>query len=140
MDTPGPSILLFDGHCNLCSGTVRFILKRDSRKRFRYAPLGGPTSLSILEGTGYDVQHMESFILVEDGKLWQRSTAALRMARKLDGAWPLLYGFMIVPRPIRDAVYDLVSRNRYRWFGKKEACWLPRKEWESLFPDGLSNG
>jgi predicted DCC family thiol-disulfide oxidoreductase YuxK len=138
MDAPLPSILLFDGHCNLCSGTVRFILKRDRKRRFRYAPLGGPSSVALLAGTGLDIRHMDSFVLSEDGGLWQRSTAALRIARQLDGAWPILYAFIIVPRPVRDAVYDFISRNRYRWFGKRETCWLPRKEWEPLFPDGIS--
>jgi predicted DCC family thiol-disulfide oxidoreductase YuxK len=140
METADASLVLFDGLCNLCSGTVRFILKRDRRLRFRYAPLDGPTASRILSSPGADDGGGESFILYENGRIWRKSTAALRVARKLDGAWPLLYAFIFVPPFMRDAVYDLVAANRYRWFGKKDSCWMPRPEWARLFPDLSGDG
>jgi predicted DCC family thiol-disulfide oxidoreductase YuxK len=78
-------------------------------------------------------QHYKTFIVEEDGKIFTRSTAALRVFKLLGGSWSLLYAFIIIPAFIRDAVYNFISENRYKWFGKKEACWLPKPEWEKRF-------
>ena len=134
MEANAPLLILFDGHCNLCSGAVKFIYHRDSRHVFRFAPLSGPTAERIMQGSSPG-DRPDSFVLVEGDRIHFRSTAALRVAKRLDGAWPLLYAFILVPGPIRDAVYRLISRKRYGWFGKRDTCFLPPPGWEEWFPD-----
>jgi predicted DCC family thiol-disulfide oxidoreductase YuxK len=129
---PSP-VIYFDGVCNLCTGTVQFVLKRDKRKIFRFASLQGEGGRKMLDDHELPAQHYQTFILKEGGKIFTRSTAALRVFKLLGGAWSLLYVFMIIPAFIRDAVYNFISNNRYRWFGKKEECWLPSPEWENRF-------
>jgi predicted DCC family thiol-disulfide oxidoreductase YuxK len=126
-------LILFDGVCNLCSSSVQFIIRRDPRKRFRFASLQSPTGQQLLKKFSLSQTEMHSIILVRDYHYAQRSDAALEIARQLSGLWPLLYVFKIVPRIIRDAVYNLISRNRYRFFGKKDACWLPTPDLKSRF-------
>ncbi len=130
----GP-VIIFDGVCNLCNKSVQFILKRDRKKQFRFTTLQGKTAQSLLYKSGLTTDELNSFILVEKGKIYTRSTGALRLCRKLSGAWPLLYAFMIVPRFIRDAVYKWIARNRYKWFGKKETCMIPDASIKSRFLD-----
>ena len=128
-----PPIVLFDGVCNLCNGSVQFLLKRDREGRFRFAALQSDTGRSLLAEHGLDPNALSSVVLIEDGKIWQESSAALRIARYLPGAWKLLRVFAAVPRPLRDAVYRWIARNRYRWFGKTETCWLPTPELKARF-------
>lgn len=126
-------IVLFDGVCNLCSGSVQFLLKRDPEGRFRFAPLQSDVGRSLLAEHGLAVDRLSSVVLIEDGRAWQESAAALRIARHLPGPWKLLRFFAIFPRPLRDLVYRWIARNRYRWFGKTESCWLPTPELRSRF-------
>lgn len=126
-------IVLFDGVCNLCSGSVQFILKRDPEARFRFASLQSEVGQTIQAEHGLDSGALSSVLLLEDGRLYRESAAALRIARHLPGAWKLLAAFKIVPRPIRDGLYRLIARNRYRWFGKSETCWLPTPELRGRF-------
>ena len=126
-------IILFDGICNLCTGSVQFILKRDKKKKFFFGSLQGQAGQDYRRKFQLPANTLNSFMLIEGEKLYTRSTAALRMARHLGGGWSLLYAFIIVPRFIRDGVYDLIARNRYRWFGQKETCWLPTPELKSRF-------
>jgi len=126
-------IVLFDGVCNLCSGSVQFVLKRDLEGRFRFASLQSEAGRSLMLEHGLDPDALSSVVLVEDGRAYQESSAALRIARHLPGAWKLLRVFAVVPRPLRDAVYRLIARHRYRWFGKTEACWLPTPELRARF-------
>jgi len=128
-------IILFDGVCNLCSSSVQFIIKRDTKNQFHFASLQGRTGQEYLRRFRLPENTFNSFILVEEDHCYTRSTAALRIARSLDGAWPILYAFMIVPRFIRDGVYDIIARNRYRWFGKKEECWVPTPALRAKFLD-----
>lgn len=137
METPPSLLVLFDGHCNLCSGTVKFILARDRRHRFRFAPLSGPTAKRVLEENTPD-RVPDSILFLEGDTLFEGSTAALHIARWLDGPWPLAYALIVVPQPVREAVYRFVARNRYRWFGKRETCWMPRPEWQDRFPDDIT--
>lgn len=116
-------VILFDGVCNLCHGAVRFIIRRDRAARFRFASLQSDTGRR-LAGPGLPAEP-DSILLFEEGRRYDRSTAALRIARRLDGAWPLLYAFIVIPRPLRDAVYAWIARHRYRWFGRLETCPLP---------------
>lgn len=126
-------VILFDGYCNLCNGAVQFTINRDRKNVFRFAPLQSDYAIKALASFQLESSLGDSFILLEDGKVYQRSTAALRVARKLNGLWPLLYYFIVVPRFIRDGVYNFVARNRYRWFGKQETCWVPTPELKAKF-------
>ena len=117
----GGAVVLFDGVCNLCHASVLFVIDRDPRAHFAFAALQGEEA------------ELGSVLLVEGGRVYARSTAALRIARRLRGAWPLLSVLVVVPRPIRDAVYDWIARNRYRWFGRQEACRIPTPELRSRF-------
>ena len=131
-------IVFFDGECNLCNGTVQFILDRDGAGRFFFAPLqSGAASELLGEQAGTDTGTM---ILLEDGRLYERSSAALRIARHLGGLWPLAYGLIIIPWPLRDMVYNFLARNRYRWFGKAEQCRLMTPEVRERFLYDSSGG
>ncbi len=127
------SAVLFDGVCNLCNGSVGFIIKRDPRSVFRFAPLQSDISKSILQEFGLSNDSLDTFVLVEDGKCYVRSEAALRVARRLGGVWGLFYAFIIIPRPLRDYVYGIVARHRYKWFGKREECMVPEPEHRERF-------
>lgn len=126
-------VILFDGVCNLCSSSVQFIIRNDPKKYFRFASLQSNFGQSVLKQFNLPSNELNSFILFHKGKIAIKSTGALEVAKRLLGAWPLLYIFIIVPAFIRDAVYEFIGRNRYKWFGKKETCWLPTAEINSLF-------
>ncbi|MBZ0117075.1 MAG: thiol-disulfide oxidoreductase DCC family protein [Sandaracinaceae bacterium] len=130
-----PAIVLFDGVCNLCNGAVQFILDRDPKEYFRFASLQSERGVSLLREHGIAVPEgdPESFVLVENGRAYERSTAALRIARHLRGIYKLLWVFSIVPRPLRDLVYRFIARHRYRWFGKSEVCRVPTPELRARF-------
>lgn len=126
-------LLLFDGMCNLCTGSVQFIIKRDPTAKLSFAALQSKVGQHILEQFNLPQNELKSLVFYENGKVYTRSTGALRVAKHLSGLWPLLYVLMLFPRFIRDAVYDWVGRNRYRWFGKKTTCWMPTPELNSRF-------
>jgi predicted DCC family thiol-disulfide oxidoreductase YuxK len=126
-------IVLFDGVCHLCTGSVQFIIRRDKRKKFRFASLQSDVGRRLVAEHGLDPAAVDTVVLIEDGRAFARSAAAVRIARHLDGAWKLAAAFWIVPRPLRDFLYRLLARFRYRWFGKHEACWLPTPELRSRF-------
>ena len=126
-------VIFFDGVCNLCNGAVQFTIERDLKNIFRFASLQSEYAKTALTPFNVSPEELDSFILLENGKVYKRSTAALRVAKKLNGLWPLLYGFIIVPRFIRDAVYNYVGKNRYKWFGKQESCWVPTPALKSKF-------
>lgn len=126
-------IILFDGVCNLCNASVQFVIRHDPQARFKFAALQSATAEKLLQNCAVDRASLDSVILVEDGHVYIESDAALRIARKLSGGWSLLAGFSIVPRPIRDAVYRLIARNRYRWFGKQESCMMPTPDLRARF-------
>ncbi|TBL78660.1 thiol-disulfide oxidoreductase DCC family protein [Paenibacillus thalictri] len=128
------AIVLYDGVCGLCNGVVQFLLKRDRKMKFRFAALESEYGQKLLQRLELPAD-LSSFVLVESGRAYLKSTAAMRLCRKLPGLWPLLSVGHLVPRPMRDGVYDLVARNRYRWFGKHDACPLPRPEWRERFLD-----
>ncbi|MBL7745479.1 MAG: thiol-disulfide oxidoreductase DCC family protein [Chitinophagaceae bacterium] len=134
MNTEYP-VVLFDGVCNLCNRSVQFIIKRDKQKKIRFASLQGKKGQALLQQFSLPVNNLNSFVLAEGDKVYRRSSAALRVARHLGGGWKLLYGFMIVPPFIRDAVYTLIAQNRYRWFGKREECMVPAPELKDRFLD-----
>ncbi len=126
-------IVLFDGVCNLCNSSVQFIIKRDKKKQFLFASLQGKFGQEFLKKNNLPADNFNSFILLEDEKIFIRSSGALRMLKHLGGGLSLLYGFIIVPKFVRDAVYNLIAKNRYKWFGKKEECWLPTPDLKARF-------
>ena len=126
-------IVLFDGVCNLCNATVTFIIRRDRKKIFRFAPLQSPVGESIKVACGFSKDELESVILKVDGKVYKKSDAALQIAKRLDGLWPVFFIFYFIPSFLRDPIYDLVARYRYRWFGKRESCMIPDPDLRSRF-------
>lgn len=129
-------VILFDGVCNLCNASVDFVVRRDRRVRFRLAPLQSQVARELVGARRATDTMPDSVVLVErDGRVFTRSTAALRIVRRLRFPWPLLYVFVLVPRPLRDIVYDWIARNRYRWFGVRDTCRLPTPEERSRFLD-----
>ncbi len=128
------AIVLFDGVCNLCNGLVQFVIRRDpAPARFRFAALQSNAGQQLLREHGLSTVDLDTFVLVEAGVARVRSTAALRLLKRLGLPWSLAWSFIIVPRPLRDAVYRFVARNRYRWFGVRESCMVPTPELRSRF-------
>jgi len=128
-------IILFDGVCNLCNGAVQFILKRDKKDQFVFGSLQGSAGQAFLRQQSLPTIGFDSFILLDNGKVYTQSTAALKVLNYLGRGWQLLYAFMIVPPFIRNGIYNLVAKNRYRWFGKREACMVPEPRWTQRFLD-----
>jgi predicted DCC family thiol-disulfide oxidoreductase YuxK len=128
-------IILFDGVCNLCSSSVQYIIKRDKRNLFRFASLQSDVGQTILAKHNLSTSALDSFLLVQGGKTYKKSTGALRVAKQLSGLSKLSYAFIIIPEFIRDSVYTFIGNHRYKWFGKKESCWLPTAELRSKFLD-----
>jgi len=126
-------IILFDGVCNLCNAAVTFIIKRDKNDVFRYAALQSDVAAGLVDRHGINTSKMDSIILIENEKNFTKSTAALRIARDLSGGYPLLYCFMILPKFIRDRMYDGIAKNRYTWFGKRQECMIPTPELKAKF-------
>jgi predicted DCC family thiol-disulfide oxidoreductase YuxK len=133
MMTADNPVILFDGVCNLCNSSVQFVLRRDKKKQFLFGSLQGRYGQQVLNELNMPADDLHSFILKENNAVYTKSTAALRVLKILGGGWKFLYIFIIVPRFIRDGVYGFIARNRYRWFGKKEACWVPTPELKSRF-------
>lgn len=136
MSAPDPAahpIVLFDGVCNLCHGAVRFLLERDPAARLRFASLQSGVGRALLAEHGIDADALDTIVLVDADGAHLRSDAALRIVRVLGPPWSWLRVLAALPRPLRDAAYDFVARNRYRWFGKKDACPMPRPEWTARF-------
>lgn len=130
----GKKIILFDGVCNLCNGSVQFVIKRDKKDRFRYAALQSEVGQQLVQERHIDTKEVDSIILIEPGVAYfTKSDAALEIAKDLGGVWRLMALFHWVPRSIRNFVYDFVARNRYKWFGKKEACMVPTPELQTKF-------
>lgn len=119
------SILLFDGHCSLCNGAVDFVLKRDTKKKLLLASIQGTAGQGVLKKYELPPSYLDTLVLIEEGKVYLGSTAALRVARLLGGGWPLFYGLIIIPKGVRDRIYQWISRNRYQWFGRRDTCRIP---------------
>ena len=130
MDQP---IILFDGVCNLCNRAVQFIIKHDKKNIFRFASLQSETGQKLLSEYNLPLNEFNSFILIENGKAYSRSTGALHVVKKLNGMLPWLYTFIIIPKTLRNSIYNWVGRNRYKWFGKKEECMIPTPELKARF-------
>ncbi len=125
-------IVLFDGVCNFCNGSVNFIIDHDPEKRFKFAPLQSEIGQSLIEKHSIP-RDVDSVILVEEGKVYMHSSAGLRIAKGLGGVWSLAYVFIIVPAFIRDWAYKTFAKYRYRMFGKTDACMMPTADVRERF-------
>jgi predicted DCC family thiol-disulfide oxidoreductase YuxK len=126
-------VLLFDGVCNLCNASVQFIIRRDKKAFFKFAPLQSEFGRKICERNQLNQNEIETVILLAEGKVYTKSAAGLQIVKKLGGLWPLLYVFIIIPAFLRDPVYDFIARSRYKWFGKRDSCMIPDPELRSRF-------
>lgn len=125
-------LVLFDGVCNLCNGFVQFLIRQDKRDQLTFGSLQGSIAQQLLAQNGIN-NYLSSIVYIRNGKLYQRSSAALSILKDVGGWWWLTQIFWIVPRPIRDMFYNWVGRNRYRWFGKRQSCMVPCPELQKRF-------
>jgi len=128
-------IILFDGVCNLCNALVRFVIARDPHGHFRFAALTSEAGVRALEAASISGVRPDSMVLIDGGRVFLRADAALQVLRRLRFPWPLAYALVAVPRSIRDRVYDVIARNRYRWFGQRETCMVPTPAVRARFLD-----
>lgn len=127
-------IILFDGVCNLCNGAIQFIIKHDKSDQFRYAPLQSATGMKYLQQRNIDTAEIDSIILIEPGvAYYTKSSAALKIGQDFGGLWRLLGVFEWIPESISNFMYDIIAKNRYNWFGKKEECMIPTPELKAKF-------
>lgn len=126
---------MFDGICNLCNQSVQFVIEHDKKNQFQFASLQSDFGQNFLKENNLDATQFDSVVFIEDDKFYTKSSAALKISKYLDGITSLLTIFMIVPKPLRDVVYSFIAKNRYRWFGKQESCWLPSPELKAKFLD-----
>ena len=127
------SVIYFDGVCVLCNSGVDLVMRHDRNRKFRYATLQSDIGQRLLRDLGLAPDAFDSFILQEGEKKYAKSTAALRIAKNLPGLWPLLYAFILIPRPVRDAAYSWLARRRYQTLGRRDACRVPSDEERHLF-------
>ena len=128
-------ILLFDGVCNLCNGFVQFIIKRDPKGSFRFTALQSDAGQQLLTSHQQEKSDLSTVILIDNGQVYTHSDVALNVAKRLGGLWTLFLVFSIIPRSIRDRIYNWIARNRYRWFGEKEQCMIPTPDIKARFLD-----
>jgi predicted DCC family thiol-disulfide oxidoreductase YuxK len=126
-------IILFDGVCNFCNSAVNFVIKRNSKSNILFAPLQSEAGQKLLQQYNLPADDMQSFIFIEKGIMYKQSTAALKVCRYLKSLWPLCYVFIIVPKFIRDGIYNWIAKNRYKWFGIRQQCMIPTPEVKARF-------
>ena len=127
------NLILFDGMCNFCNFWVNFIIDHDRKKIFKFASLQSDAAQNILRCNNPNLLEMDTFVLMLSDNLFTKSFAALQITKKLDGFWKLIYVFSIIPEPLRDLVYDFIARNRYKWFGSRSSCRIPKEEEKERF-------
>lgn len=135
MKTDQSRIILFDGVCNLCNGAVQFIIRNDAHGNFKFASLQSDFAKNILKRFDIPVGDLQSILLIDNDKVYQKSDAALEIAKNLKGVWSGFYVLRFIPRFFRDGVYQFIAKNRYRTFGKMESCMIPTPELKSRFLD-----
>ena len=127
------AIILFDGVCNFCNAAFNFVLKQDKKGVFRFAPLQSEAGQRLLKQYNLSTAEFDSFVLIDNGKIYKKSSASLRVMNKLPWYWKEAQLLRIIPTPFRDAIYDFIAKNRYKWFGKKEQCMIPTPEMRNRF-------
>ena len=130
MDHP---VILFDGVCNFCDAMVNFVIKQDEKGVFRFAPLQSEAGQKLLQQYNLSTKDFDSFVLIDGGKVYKKSSASLKVMNRLPWIWKPAQIFWIIPAAFRNAIYDFVARNRYKWFGKKEQCMIPTPELRKRF-------
>lgn len=126
-------IILFDGVCNFCNSAVNFVIKRNKKTIIQFAPMQTDAGKKLLQRYDLPAEVMQSFVFIEKEKAYTQSTAALKVCRYMNALWPLCYGFIIVPKFIRDGIYNWIGRNRYKWFGVRQECMIPTPEVKERF-------
>jgi len=130
----GKKIILFDGVCNLCDSAVQYVIKHDKKDIFRFAALESEIGQKIIKHIGIDTKNIDSIILYEPGiAYYYKSSAAIEIAKGFGGIFHLGTMFKIIPTALRNMVYDYIARNRYKWYGKKESCMIPKPELKQKF-------
>lgn len=127
------NIILFDGVCNFCDSSVNFIIDRDKKNIFKFAALQSEKGQELLDYFKLPKDDFDSFIFVANNKAYKKSSAALEISKRLGGLWIVFYPLVIIPKFIRDFLYSLIAKNRYRLFGKKDACRIPTPEFKQKF-------
>lgn len=133
MPEPGSHIILFDGVCNLCTGLVQFLIRRDPQGRFRFASLQSEAGRQLLRDHGYPELPLTSIVYIKGDRWFHMSTAVLEILKTLGGLWQVSGVFRLIPQGLRDRLYRFIARRRYRWFGKNEECMVPTPEWKQRF-------
>ena len=126
-------VILFDGVCNFCNSTINFVIKKNKKQNLFFTPLQSETGQKLLQQYNLPLNDMESFVFIENEKAHTQSTAALKVCRYLKGLWPMCYGFIIVPKFIRDGIYSWIAKNRYKWFGVRRECMIPTPDVKERF-------
>jgi predicted DCC family thiol-disulfide oxidoreductase YuxK len=126
-------VILFDGVCNFCNSAINFVLKQDKKGVFRFAPLQSEAGRQLLHQYDLSIQEFDSFVLIDNGRVYKKSAASLRVMHHLPWYWKELQILRIIPTIFRDAIYDFIARNRYKWFGKKDQCMIPTPEMKGKF-------
>lgn len=126
-------VILFDGVCNFCNYWVNFAIKRDRKKKLKFTTLQGVTAKQLLPQHNINPTSLSSVIFIDKGKAYTQSSAAIQICKYLNGGWKLFYGLMIIPKFMRDFFYNIIARNRYKWYGKKEECMVPTPELRERF-------
>lgn len=126
-------VIVFDGVCNFCNAFVNFVMDRDTREQFKFGTLQSQPGQQLLRQFNLSTQDYETFLLVENGQVFTKSTAALKIFRGLQGWWPWLYAFILIPRPLRDMVYSFIAQHRYQWMGKSDTCRVPSSKERARF-------
>ena len=127
------SIILFDGVCNLCNSSVQFVLKRDKKQQFLFASLQSDAADKLLLQFNYKNSNLNTIIFIEENKIYDKSTAVLKIAKKFNPLWNLLYVFILIPKKLRDFVYNFIAKRRYNWFGKRNSCMVYNEGYEKRF-------
>ncbi|MFN2440244.1 MAG: thiol-disulfide oxidoreductase DCC family protein [Chitinophagaceae bacterium] len=125
--------MLFDGVCNLCNRVVQFTIKRDPKGKFKFASLQSEAGQALLKKFGLRTDDFDSFVYIEDDKYFLKSSAGLHVLKELGGFWKLFYGLIIFPRPLRDFIYNIIAKTRYKIFGKRDVCMVPTPDMQERF-------
>lgn len=127
-------IILFDGVCNLCDSSIQFIIKHDKKDLFRFVALQSEIGMEIIKHIGVNTSKIDSILLYEPGKAYYyKAEAALKIAKELGGIYTTISWFGIFPKFLTNSVYDYIAKNRYKWYGKKDACMIPTPELKAKF-------
>lgn len=128
-------ILLFDGYCNFCNSTVQFILKHEKKHLIKFCALQSNIGKSLLQKYHINPEKIDSIVFIEHDIAFVKSDAALRLSKHLKSIYPMTYGFIIIPKIIRNWGYEYIAKNRYKWFGKSESCYIPNEQEKQRFLD-----